>query len=92
MNFNQQNYVVRTCKLLANANRARIIDTLSTSADLTVSALAEKLDMEVNLVSNQLIKLRENGILKARQSGVNMFYEIKDSRVVEILHLLKSLA
>ena len=92
MNFNQQNYIVRVSKLLANANRARIIDELSTNQDISVSALAEKLGMEVNMVSNQLIKLRENQILKATQSGTNMFYRVKDERVVEILNLLKKLA
>jgi DNA-binding transcriptional ArsR family regulator len=93
MNYNQQNYIVKMSKLLANANRVRIIDLVSQkNGAITVSQISNTLNLEINLVSNQLVKLRENSILKAKQSGTTMLYEIKDERIIEILKLFQKIA
>lgn len=94
MNFAQQNFSVRMFKLLANANRLKIIDLISKSGGdgLTVSKTAETLALEFNNTSNHLVRLRENGILQAKQSGNEMYYQIKDQRAVEILNITKKLA
>jgi DNA-binding transcriptional ArsR family regulator len=93
MNFAQQNYLIKTFKLLSNANRVRIISLLAEKKDgLLVNQISEMLSLEQNTTSNHLLRLRENGILQAKQNGTNMTYKIKDLRVVEILNLTKKLA
>ena len=95
MKHEQQNYIVKMSKLLANANRVLIVNLVASQSrheKLTVTEIAEKTGLEVNLVSNQLVKLRENNILKASQSGTNMFYEVKDRRITQIVDQMKKLA
>ena len=93
MNFAQQNFSVKMFKLLSNANRLRIIDLISKAdGGLIVTKIAEELALEITNVSNHLVRLRENGILQAKQSGNEMHYQIKDQRAVEILNLTKKLS
>lgn len=93
MNFAQQNFSIKMFKLLSNANRLKIIDLIGKSDEvITVSKIAENLALEINNVSNHLVRLRENGILQAQQSGNEMHYQIKDYRAVEILNLAKKLS
>jgi DNA-binding transcriptional ArsR family regulator len=90
MNFAQQNFSVKIFKLLSNANRLKIIDLLSKNSDgMTVNKIAELTELEFNNTSNHLVRLRENGILQAKQSGNEMYYQIKDQRAVEIMNLAK---
>lgn len=93
MNYTQQNFSVKTFKLLSNANRLKILDLISNKKDgAIVTEIAKNLELEINNVSNHLVRLRENGILRAKQNGNEMIYTIKDTRAIEIINLAKKLA
>ena len=93
MQFHEQNYALKTFKLLSNANRLKIIDLLAgaSSGQLTVNTIAKQISLEVNTVSNHLAKLRDNGIVRAMQDGTRMYYGIKDVRILEFIALAQKL-
>ena len=93
MNYQQHNFAVKAFKLLSNANRLKIINLLIQNKDgLVVNDISLNLKIASNNVSNHLLRLRENGILRAKQNGNFMSYSIRDNRFAEILELAKKLA
>lgn len=74
-------------KLLANPNRLAILCTLHENKQ-NVSSLAKLLDMPQAALSNQLILLREAGFVDCDVNHRERLYYLKDSRVVETIHLL----
>ena len=93
MKYEQQNYAVRIFKILSNANRLKIIDFLEQNAEpVMVNDIAEALELEPNNVSNHVVRLREGGILKAKQSGNIMLYSVRDKNILEFIKLAKKFA
>ena len=89
MNHQQRNYGVKLFKLLANATRLEIIDTLSREESLSVGTLTEKLGYSQAAISTQLARMRREGFISARQDGVNMYYSLKDKNLPAALKLLR---
>ena len=93
MNYKQQNYAVKIFKLMSNHNRLKMLDYIAQNkGKLTVNEIAKEFEIDDKTVSGYLIKLKDNGLLKASQSGTNMYYSIKDERVVAVIELVKKLA
>jgi DNA-binding transcriptional ArsR family regulator len=72
-------------KILANDTRLRMLHALAIRGELSVSALAETVEMKTAAVSNQLQQLNLRGIVKSRRDGNTIFYRILDPCVLELL-------
>lgn len=91
MNYYKQNYMVKFFKIMANAKRLQILQLLDANknAPLTVNEIAEKLGVAQANLSTHLTRMRENGIIKAKQSGLNMFYSIKDENAIKFISMIE---
>ena len=72
-------------KILANDTRLRLLHALVRAGELCVTDLATAVGMKAQAVSNQLQRLVDQGILKSRRDGNNIYYQIMDPCVVELL-------
>ncbi|HEX9696146.1 MAG TPA: metalloregulator ArsR/SmtB family transcription factor [Actinomycetota bacterium] len=79
----------RLCKALADPKRLLIINALR-DAQKSVGELTTELELSQSNVSQHLAVLRERGVVSANRDGNNVFYSLKDARVVEALDLLRA--
>lgn len=79
----------RLCKALADPKRLLIINALR-DGQKSVGELTTELDLSQSNVSQHLAVLRERGVVSANRDGNNVFYSLKDVRVVEALDLLRA--
>ncbi len=77
-------------KALANPIRIRILDELR-QAELTVSELRDRLDIEFPNVSQQLAVLKTKGLVNSRKQGNNMYYSCADATVFDLLDVAKQI-
>lgn len=71
---------------LSDASRVRII-ALLIEGEMSVSALANGLNMTESAVSHQLRGLRQMHLVRARKSGRQVFYSIDDDHVSRLFSL-----
>ena len=74
-------------KVLANDTRLRLIHALARSGELCVTELAAAVGMKPQAVSNQLQRLADRGILRAKRDGNNIQYRVVDPCVLSLLEL-----
>ncbi len=74
-------------KVLANDTRLRLLHALARSGELCVTELAAAVRMKPQAVSNQLQRLADRGILRARRDGNNIHYRVADPCVLSLLEL-----
>lgn len=72
-------------KALAHETRLCVIMQLSQTEEMSVSELREKMECEQSLLSHHLTDMRAKGILNCRREGKNIFYSLKDKRVINVL-------
>lgn len=72
------------CKAIADPTRMRMLYALS-KHELCVGDLAAVLDMTKSAVSHQLRFLKEEGLVRSRRAGKNIYYLLDDEHVVEML-------
>lgn len=65
----------RTCRVLANRTRLRLLGLLLKEPGLTVSAAAQRLDLTLPVASQSLRALEARGLLTARRSGRYVRYQ-----------------
>ena len=70
---------------LGNRNRLLILSCLAQVDELCVCDIANALDMNVSTLSHQLRHLRGMGLVKFRNEGRMVFYNLADPRVAGIL-------
>lgn len=81
----------RTCRVLANRLRLRILQQLLRRPDQTVSMIARKLHMPIPVASQYLRALNARGLLQARRAGKYVYYRpIADKSVAGAVQLLKA--
>ncbi len=81
--------IAELLKVLANENRLMIFCTLM-EGPKTVNKIAEKVtNITQSALSQHLSLLKAHRILDFEKSGQNITYSIADSRVVEIIKVLK---
>ncbi len=73
-------------KILASDTRLRLLHALHRGGEVRVSDLAAELGVSQQLVSNQLQRLLDRGILGARRAGTSVYYHIADPCVPTLLH------
>jgi len=78
-------------KSLSDGNRLRIIQLISRGKK-SVSAIVEELELSQPLVSHHLKELKRSLLVKVERDGPFIYYELADSRVVEVIHTLDEVA
>lgn len=74
-------------KALAHESRLLIL-CLLIDGEKTVGELEELLDQRQSTVSQQLARLRLDGLVSARREGTTIFYRLADERVQIVLDAL----
>lgn len=82
--------VSETLSLLSNPRRLKILCSL-TERDRSVDELVRVSGGSISATSQQLKLLTLAGLLERRRLGRNIFYRLRDEKVLAILHHLKSL-
>lgn len=77
--------LMRLFKVFANDSRLRLLHALVREGELCVTDLARAVAMKPQAVSNQLQRLIDRGILRARREGVNIYYQVADPCVRVLL-------
>ncbi|MCX7682323.1 MAG: metalloregulator ArsR/SmtB family transcription factor [Anaerolineae bacterium] len=76
------------CRGLADPTRIMILYCLA-DGPRYVTELAEMLEMSQPAVSRHLKVLRERGLVTATREGNNIYYSLRDRRVIAALDLLR---
>ncbi len=72
-------------KILSSDTRLRLLHALHRGGEVRVMDLAAEVGMTQQSVSNQLQRLLDRGILKARRAGTSIYYRIADPCVPALL-------
>lgn len=81
----QADALERTFKVLGNTTRLRLLHALVKRPGLSVTALAQTVEMKPQAVSNQLQRLVDKGIVSNARNGTNIHYRIVDPCVMGLL-------
>ncbi len=73
-------------KVVGDETRMKILCTLAVR-ELCVNDIAEAVAMTKSAVSHQLRMLKDEGLVKARRDGKNIFYSLDDQHVVDLLDI-----
>ena len=73
-------------KVVGDETRMKILCSLSRD-ELCVNDIAAAVDMTKSAVSHQLRLLKDEGLIKSRRDGKNMFYSLDDQHVVDLLDI-----
>ena len=73
-------------KVVGDETRMKILCSLSRD-ELCVNDIAAAVDMTKSAVSHQLRLLKDEGLIKSRRDGKNIFYSLDDQHVVDIIDL-----
>lgn len=79
--------VVTILKSLANTDRLLILCHLS-QQELNVSQIEEITQIRQLTLSQQLMMLRKSDVVNTRRDGKQIYYTIKDPKLVEVLSTL----
>ncbi|MDP4033445.1 MAG: metalloregulator ArsR/SmtB family transcription factor [Pseudorhodobacter sp.] len=80
--------VVNVLKVLSHTGRLQILCHLL-DGKMNVGALSAVLGESQASVSQQLMRLRSEGFVRARRQGKTMLYEIADARVLPVIQALR---
>lgn len=83
----QAGQLVAVFKVLGNDTRLRLLHALHREGEVAVGALAERLGMRTQAISNQLQRLADRGVVTARRDGNRIFYAIADPCIPALLDL-----
>ena len=75
------------CKTLANPKRQEILDCLRKKA-MTVNELVKKTGISQANLSQHLSIMRAKGIVATKRKGVNVFYSISNSKIIQAFDLI----
>ncbi len=78
-------------KALAHPARLRILNALRDDEEC-VCHLTALLEQRQAYVSQQLMSLRQAGLIEDRKEGLRVYYHIIDPRVIEVLDLVNAMA
>jgi DNA-binding transcriptional ArsR family regulator len=73
-------------KVFSDPTRLRILEHLK-NGETNVTSLCDALNLKQSTVSQHLRMLKECGAVVAKKKGREIFYTIRDPRVVEMLEL-----
>jgi ArsR family transcriptional regulator len=76
------------CHTLSNPKRLEIIDRLR-NRELSVTELADALEISQANLSQHLAIMRQKGIVTTRREGLNVFYSLRNSKIVQACDLMR---
>lgn len=77
-------------KAIAHSTRLSVISLLAENAEMNVSEIGERLELEQSLLSHHLTNMRARGILNCRKEGKNCFYSLKNRQITKILDCIQA--
>ena len=78
-------------KGLAHPVRIRLLELLSDSPELPVSALQAETELEASHLSQHLSVLRRHHLVVSERRGSHVFYRLADPRIRELLAVARAL-
>lgn len=76
-------------KLLAHAQRLRIIDILQQAGPLPVNEIRRRLELPQAATSHHLNAMKRVGLLAAKRRGQEVWYHVADPRALTILECIR---
>ncbi|MBR5229297.1 MAG: helix-turn-helix transcriptional regulator [Firmicutes bacterium] len=73
-------------RIVGDETRMKILCSIS-SGELCVNDIAASVGMTKSSVSHQLKLLKDEGLVKNRREGKNIFYSLDDQHVVDIIDI-----
>ena len=80
------NVVSNFFKIIGDNTRIKILFSLDNN-EMCVCDIANTLGMSKSSISHQLSILKENGIIKSRRSGKEVYYTLDDEHVSEVFEV-----
>ncbi len=77
------------CKAMAHPKRLMILNSLKKYGELTVSDLVEIIGAPQANISQHLTFLRNQGLVKMRKEGLNVYYSLMDHRIIEACNIIR---
>jgi DNA-binding transcriptional ArsR family regulator len=74
-------------KGLAHPTRLQILDLLR-EGEMCVCHIEASLNKRQAYISQQLMSLRETGLVDCRRDGLQVYYRLTDPRIIELLNLM----
>jgi DNA-binding transcriptional ArsR family regulator len=76
------------CKIFSNAKRLEIINALK-DKEMSASELIERIGLSKANLSQHMSILRSKGVILTRREGVNIYYRIANSKIIQACHLMR---
>ena len=76
------------CRTLSHPKRLEILNLLRKS-ELSVSEMAEQMEVSLANASQHLSVLRDKGVVTTRREGVNVYYQISNPKIVQACDLMR---
>ncbi len=76
-------------KLLAHAQRLKIVEILQRYGDLPVFEIMQRIDLPQSATSQHLNAMRRAGLLHSERRGKEVWYSIADPRALTILDCIR---
>jgi ArsR family transcriptional regulator, virulence genes transcriptional regulator len=73
----------RVCQVLASPKRLEILYTLK-DTEMTAGELARAVDVTMPNLSQHLSLMKQHGLVESRKEGLNMFYRIASSHILDV--------
>lgn len=73
-------------KIVGDQTRCKIISVLKEN-EMCVGDISNVLSMTKSSISHQLSKMKEQGVVKSRKEGKEVYYSLDDAHVAEIFEL-----
>lgn len=73
-------------KVLGDETRMKILCVLREN-EVCVNDVAASVDMTKSAVSHQLKLLKDDGLIKSRREGKNIFYSLDDEHVADLIDI-----
>ena len=88
MDMNKYNEISEVLKALAHPVRLCIVRGLLEKGGCNVCHMQECLGVPQSTTSQHLQKLRSAGIISGQRKGLEVTYQVRDQRVVELIKVL----
>jgi ArsR family transcriptional regulator len=76
------------CKVFSNSKRLEILNTLR-DKEMTASELIEAIGLSKANLSQHMSILKSKGVVVSRREGVNIYYRISDSKIIQACDLMR---
>ncbi len=84
-------HVSSVLKAIGNAKRVLLLCKIVEHGEINAGSLVGVAGLSQSAMSQHLAKLREEGIIKYRRKGQNLYYSLHDNRIKELIITLHRL-